>query len=91
MTTQTKSLTPKFAVGDLVQVSEQFNSNPCEKAVHIGTITSITLKFGRHFFSDHPLSRVLYRISGLGISVREKDISPYTAGTTVTRKEGTQQ
>ena len=75
---------PKFKIGDIVIMNDEFHFNPSHKAVSIGRIESIHIKFDE-FFGVPP--GIVYSVSGFSLMPKEEDLELFEGFKTRT-KEG---
>jgi len=74
---------PKFKIGDIVQMKDEFHFNPCYKVTSIGQIQSIHIHEGEevgHKTHREPLSlkgKIIYCVSGFSLMPNEKVLSLY--------------
>lgn len=78
---------PKFKVGDIVWMKDEFHFNPANKVISIGQIQAIHIYKGKSLFSDKTkegtfeqkdyFGRVTYTVSGFSLQPEEKDLRPF--------------
>jgi hypothetical protein len=85
-----KKLTmPKFNIGDIVCMKDDFSFNPCYKTMSIGKIEAIHMQVGNEFgarfnrrlnsyVSKSCFGRILYSISGFSLMPDEDKIELFT-------------
>ena len=81
-------ITPKFEVGDVVWMKDDFNFNPANEVISIGCIQAIHIYKGKSLFSkkgpngkyirEDYLGRTIYTISGFSLMPEESDLQPFT-------------
>ena len=78
--------TPKFKIGDIVRMVDEFHFNPCYKTVSVGRVEAIHFQHGAEFGfypakgETKPKSvegRILYTVSGFSLMPEEKDLQLY--------------
>lgn len=79
-----KKLIPKFSIGDIVYMKDEFRFNRCEKTTSIGRIESIHLRYGNKLgYNPNILSKskklndIIYSVSGFTIMPKESQIATY--------------
>lgn len=69
---------PKFNIGDIVCIDDDFHHNPGYKTLSIGKIIAIHIHRGKGFFKgEDNRGRVLYTISGFSLMPKEEDLMLY--------------
>lgn len=82
---------PKFNIGDIVCMEDDFQFNPCNKVLSIGKVQSIHVYKGesltnrKHLDGSHkPIDyrgKVTYTISGLSLRPDESKLKPFDVTT----------